>query len=149
MIYLLLYIGETLDLPAPKRLQRRAWRVWYNKAPHAIGWSKRHYVFHDWRYAFSFSNVKDVRRTINSLLGSMAKDTSCVVDFSWHSPGSAEYVAMLDRSMAEKDHAAELIETGYKSNLEKANSIRELTAGAQSVQKHRFMNYRQYVGANS
>jgi hypothetical protein len=48
-------------LPLPQRLQRRAWRVWYNKAPHAIGWSKRHYVFHDWRYAFTFKDVSDVR----------------------------------------------------------------------------------------
>jgi hypothetical protein len=47
--------------PMPYRLQRRAWRVWYNKAPHAIGWSKRHYVFHDWRYGFDFFNVTNVK----------------------------------------------------------------------------------------
>ena len=47
--------------PMPKRLQRRAWRVGYNKAPHAIGWSKRHYVFHDWRYGFEFRNANDVK----------------------------------------------------------------------------------------
>ena len=47
--------------PLPERLARRAWRVWYNKAPHAIGWSKRHYVFHDWRYAFDFRNICDIR----------------------------------------------------------------------------------------
>lgn len=47
--------------PTPRRLQRRAWRVFYNKAPHAIGWSKRHYVFHDWRYEFEFRGVSDVR----------------------------------------------------------------------------------------
>jgi len=50
-----------LPIPAPSRLGRRAWRVWYNKAPHAIGWSKRHYVFHDWRYAFDFRNVGDIK----------------------------------------------------------------------------------------
>lgn len=49
------------ELPLPQRLQRRAWRVWYNKAPHAIGWSKRHYIFHDWRYAFTFADVTDPR----------------------------------------------------------------------------------------
>jgi hypothetical protein len=47
--------------PLPQRLQRRAWRVWYNKAPHAIGWSKRHYVFHDWRYAFDFKLMRNHR----------------------------------------------------------------------------------------
>ena len=52
---------STLQKPIPSRLQRRAWRVWYNKAPHAIGWSKRHYVFHDWRYAFESQDVSDVK----------------------------------------------------------------------------------------
>lgn len=51
---------------SPSRLHRRAWRVWYNKAPHAIGWSKRHYVFHDWRYAFDFRHINDVKYVINS-----------------------------------------------------------------------------------
>jgi hypothetical protein len=50
-----------VPVPAPTRLGRRAWRVWYNKAPHAIGWSKRHYVFHDWRYSFDFRNVGDIK----------------------------------------------------------------------------------------
>lgn len=49
----------------PQRHQRRAWRVWYNKAPHAIGWSKRHYVFHDWRYSFDFRSVADARYSIH------------------------------------------------------------------------------------
>ena len=49
----------SLPKPMPFRLQRRAWRVWYNKAPHAIGWSKRHYVFHDWRYGFDYQDVDD------------------------------------------------------------------------------------------
>ena len=53
--------GEMLSKPLPSRLPRRAWRVWYNKAPHAIGWSKRHYVFHDWRYAFTFRDVSDTK----------------------------------------------------------------------------------------
>ena len=47
--------GHESALPA--RRERRAWRVWYNKAPHAIGWSKRHYIFHDWRYCFTFKEV--------------------------------------------------------------------------------------------
>ena len=53
--------GGNISKPMPNRLQRRAWRVWYNKAPHAIGWSKRHYVFHDWRYGFDFRDVVDVK----------------------------------------------------------------------------------------
>jgi hypothetical protein len=53
-----------VDLPLPSRLLRRAWRVWYNKAPHAIGWSKRHYVFHDWRYLLQYKDVQDLRYVI-------------------------------------------------------------------------------------
>ena len=54
-------VPESVSSPSPERLPRRAWRVWYNKAPHAIGWSKRHYIFHDWRYAFDFHNIVDIR----------------------------------------------------------------------------------------
>jgi len=57
--------GESGEYSMPSRLPRRAWRVWYNKAPHAIGWSKIHYIFHDWGYSFDFKNVKDVKYDIN------------------------------------------------------------------------------------
>eukprot|EP00405_Crypthecodinium_cohnii_P036378 CAMPEP_0206542478 /NCGR_PEP_ID=MMETSP0325_2-20121206/10185_1 /ASSEMBLY_ACC=CAM_ASM_000347 /TAXON_ID=2866 /ORGANISM="Crypthecodinium cohnii, Strain Seligo" /LENGTH=115 /DNA_ID=CAMNT_0054040521 /DNA_START=551 /DNA_END=898 /DNA_ORIENTATION=- len=53
--------------------------------------AQRHYVFHDWRYQFTFRDVKDVKSTVGTVLGSMSPETSCVCHFSWHFPGSEQY----------------------------------------------------------
>eukprot|EP00425_Heterocapsa_triquetra_P011837 CAMPEP_0195147518 /NCGR_PEP_ID=MMETSP0448-20130528/173557_1 /TAXON_ID=66468 /ORGANISM="Heterocapsa triquestra, Strain CCMP 448" /LENGTH=162 /DNA_ID=CAMNT_0040186105 /DNA_START=15 /DNA_END=503 /DNA_ORIENTATION=+ len=83
------------EWPLPARLPRRAFRVIYLKAPFKNKIAQRHYVFHDWRYQFTFRNVTDVQSTVSTVLGSMTPDTSCVCHFSWHFPGAPIYGELL------------------------------------------------------
>merc|ERR1712039_666771 len=57
--------------------------------------SFRHYVFHDWRYQFTFRDVQDVQSTVSTVLGSMTPETSCVCHFSWHFPGAPLYTQLV------------------------------------------------------
>ncbi len=149
--------NELHALPAPRRLQRRAWRVWYNKAPHAIGWSKRHYVFHDWRYSFSFEDVNDkrygprifvhvefifVRRTISSILGSMTQDTSCVVDFSWFQTGRSKV------SSSDQEVLRDIL-AGIKKLREFNQHQNRILNSDPSASKHLYLKYREYAMSNS
>mmetsp|Transcript_98453 Transcript_98453/g.195266 ORF Transcript_98453/g.195266 Transcript_98453/m.195266 type:complete len:174 (+) Transcript_98453:70-591(+) len=77
--------------PLPQRLPRRAYRVSYIKAPFKGKEFWRHFVFHDYRYQFTFRHVEDVRSTLSTVLGSMTPETSCVCHFSWHFPGAPLY----------------------------------------------------------
>mmetsp|Transcript_25538 Transcript_25538/g.67501 ORF Transcript_25538/g.67501 Transcript_25538/m.67501 type:complete len:176 (+) Transcript_25538:40-567(+) len=77
--------------PLPQRLPRRAFRVTHLKSPFKNKIAQRHYVFHDWRYQFTFRDVKDVQSTVSTVLGSMTPETSCVCHFSWHFPGAPIY----------------------------------------------------------
>mmetsp|Transcript_35784 Transcript_35784/g.64927 ORF Transcript_35784/g.64927 Transcript_35784/m.64927 type:complete len:173 (+) Transcript_35784:63-581(+) len=77
--------------PVPQRLPRRAWRVSYLKRPFKCKTTVRHYVFHDWRYQFTFSDVEDVPSAVSTVLGSMTPETSCVCNFNWHFQGSPAY----------------------------------------------------------
>eukprot|EP00931_Biecheleriopsis_adriatica_P119513 TRINITY_DN9473_c0_g1_i2.p1 TRINITY_DN9473_c0_g1~~TRINITY_DN9473_c0_g1_i2.p1 ORF type:complete len:172 (+),score=19.87 TRINITY_DN9473_c0_g1_i2:129-644(+) len=78
--------------PAPQRLPRRAWRVSYLKRPFKCKTTVRHYVFHDWRYQFTFRDVQDVQSAVSTVLGSMTPETSCVCHFNWHFPGAPAYL---------------------------------------------------------
>mmetsp|Transcript_75548 Transcript_75548/g.142541 ORF Transcript_75548/g.142541 Transcript_75548/m.142541 type:complete len:172 (-) Transcript_75548:23-538(-) len=80
--------------PVPQRLPRRSFRCSYLRGPFKGKTSWRHYVFHDWRYQFTFRNVEDVRAAVSTVLGSMTPETSCVCHFSWHSPGAPAYVEL-------------------------------------------------------
>eukprot|EP00747_Dinoflagellata_sp_TGD_P169252 gnl/TRDRNA2_/TRDRNA2_197765_c0_seq1.p1 gnl/TRDRNA2_/TRDRNA2_197765_c0~~gnl/TRDRNA2_/TRDRNA2_197765_c0_seq1.p1 ORF type:complete len:172 (-),score=28.18 gnl/TRDRNA2_/TRDRNA2_197765_c0_seq1:134-649(-) len=77
--------------PLPQRLPRRAYRITYLKAPFRGKAAQRHYVFHDWRYQFTFHNVQDIQAAVSTVLGSMTPETSCVCHFSWHFPGAPAY----------------------------------------------------------
>jgi hypothetical protein len=148
--------------PVPQRRQRRAWRVWYNKAPHAIGWSKRHYVFHDWRYSVNFENITDPRyvkaqrfntlrrRTISTSLGSMTQDTSCVVDFVWYDPGSSQYSTHRgELSANDPDDVKRQILLG-KGKIEKFNLVMsKIKQSDPSISKHLYLNFREYHGNNA
>ncbi|CAE8725757.1 unnamed protein product [Polarella glacialis] len=80
--------------PVPQRLPRRAWRVSYLKRPFKCKSTVRHYVFHDWRYQFTFRDVQDVQSTVSTVLGSMTPETSCVCNFNWHFPGAPAYAQL-------------------------------------------------------
>ncbi|CAD7961609.1 unnamed protein product [Amoebophrya sp. A120] len=69
----------------PRRLQRRAWRITYLRAPFRYKTSIRNYVFHDWRYEFSFYHVgkSEIRPVLSACLGSMPEDVNCKVEFVW------------------------------------------------------------------
>eukprot|EP00392_Amoebophrya_sp_AT5.2_P010433 g10493.t1 len=78
-----------------KRLQRRAWRITYLRAPFKYKTSIRNYVFHDYRYQFSFLHVdaeSEMRPLLSACLGSMPEDVNCKVEFVWaggeEDPGS-------------------------------------------------------------
>ena len=43
----------------------------------------------------------------------------------------------------------DIIERGAKNNYKKLKEESEVKAGDQSVQKHKYLNFRQYVGANT
>ena len=74
--------------------------MWYLKSPFAEKIRKKHYVFHDWRYSFTFSDIEDPRPIMSTILGAMSKDTACTVDFAWHFPGdtsSPEIVQQIEQ----------------------------------------------------
>jgi hypothetical protein len=83
---------------------------------------------------------------MNSVLGSMSPDTSCVVDYSWHHPGSEAYNQLLERSSEELSETASAIDRGSSALSAKNRLSADVYSGDQSVQKHKYMNYRQYVG---
>ena len=122
-----------ISLPEPARLPRRSWRVFYLTAPFVDKIRKKHYIFHDWRYSFTFDNIQDPRPIMSSILGSMSKDTSCVVAFAWHYPGQA----------ATPD-AQDLIQTGY-NNYIKRNRMRREQATTGWRSQFRYGNFKQYV----
>eukprot|EP00746_Dinoflagellata_sp_MGD_P089212 gnl/MRDRNA2_/MRDRNA2_35231_c0_seq2.p1 gnl/MRDRNA2_/MRDRNA2_35231_c0~~gnl/MRDRNA2_/MRDRNA2_35231_c0_seq2.p1 ORF type:complete len:191 (+),score=23.91 gnl/MRDRNA2_/MRDRNA2_35231_c0_seq2:58-573(+) len=120
--------------PTPRRLPRRAASVTYLKSPFVHKTALRHYIFHDWRYAFTFRNVSDPRKTISTALGAMSPDTSCVCHFSWHSGGDPEYTKFYT-----EDEAQELInslEQGFAAVQKKqeADIEREKSWYAASMQ---------------
>mmetsp|Transcript_137143 Transcript_137143/g.292939 ORF Transcript_137143/g.292939 Transcript_137143/m.292939 type:complete len:174 (-) Transcript_137143:56-577(-) len=80
--------------PLPQRLPRRAYRCSYLKGPFKGKTALRHYIFHDWRYQFTFRGVQDVQSAVSTVLGSMTPDTSCVCHFSWHFPGAPLYAQL-------------------------------------------------------
>lgn len=92
--------------PLPQRLPRRASRVSYLRGPFKGKISTRHYIFHDWRYQFTFNGVQDVRNAVSTVLGGMTPETSCVCHFSWHSPGApafTEYATEEEARLCEQD----------------------------------------------
>mmetsp|Transcript_11039 Transcript_11039/g.20028 ORF Transcript_11039/g.20028 Transcript_11039/m.20028 type:complete len:175 (-) Transcript_11039:128-652(-) len=82
--------NESQKWPLPQRLPRRAQKVSYLRAPFKGKITAKHYVFHDYRYHFTFRDVKDVQCTLSTVLGSMTSETSCVCHFYWHYPGLEE-----------------------------------------------------------
>ncbi|PHJ20157.1 hypothetical protein CSUI_006009 [Cystoisospora suis] len=80
--------SSCIPWPVPRRLARRQWRVTYLKSPFKFKYSLRHYVFVDYRYSFTFYDVKEVQKILGILLGSMTETVSCSCRFSWHFPGS-------------------------------------------------------------
>jgi len=116
--------------PLPQRLPRRAWRVSYLKRPFRSKITIRHYVFHDFRYQFTFRNVKDVSSTVSTVLGSMTPETSCVCHFNWHYQGTPAYNTVLqtgDTTIDAKARAAKLTESRRR--------ILELEQGMANVEK--------------
>ncbi|CEM19029.1 unnamed protein product [Vitrella brassicaformis CCMP3155] len=75
-----------IDWPTPRRQARRQWRVTYIKGPFHPK-SYRHWVFSDYRYSFTFFNVKDPRPVMSAVLGSMSSQTFCECQFAWHHQG--------------------------------------------------------------
>eukprot|EP00386_Alphamonas_edax_P005664 GDKI01018414.1.p1 GENE.GDKI01018414.1~~GDKI01018414.1.p1 ORF type:complete len:193 (-),score=28.57 GDKI01018414.1:29-607(-) len=73
--------------PVPQRLPRRAWRTTYLKSPFKWKFAIRHNVFQDYRYAFSFHGVGDVRGTVSCALGSASENTWTTCKFAWHCQG--------------------------------------------------------------
>ncbi|CAJ1382479.1 unnamed protein product [Effrenium voratum] len=87
--------------PIPQRLPRRAWRVTYLKRPFRVKTTVRHYVFHDFRYQFTFRDVKDVPAAVSTVLGSMTPETSCVCHFNWHYHGAPGYNMLMTGDLQE------------------------------------------------
>ena len=82
----------------PKRLPRRAWRVTYLKSPFKHKCAVKNYVFHDWRYSFTFENLRDnqtMEQVLSSCLGSMKDDVNCIAEFNWYHAGCGEAAAAL------------------------------------------------------
>jgi hypothetical protein len=85
---------------------------------------------------------------MSAILGSMSADTSCVASFSWTYQGSEEYRALLRMRTVEVDKALHDIEAVVR-NLQKNNeTVNTIKSCDQSIQKHLYLNYRQYVGNN-
>eukprot|EP00921_Rhytidocystis_pertsovi_P002369 GHVQ01004056.1.p1 GENE.GHVQ01004056.1~~GHVQ01004056.1.p1 ORF type:complete len:171 (+),score=9.68 GHVQ01004056.1:216-728(+) len=81
-------LGRTLDwttvpYPIPRRLPRRALRITYGKSPYKHRHTIKHYVFQDWRYSFTFYDVKHPRVVVSAILGSMTSDVCCTCHFAW------------------------------------------------------------------
>ncbi|CAD7971824.1 unnamed protein product [Amoebophrya sp. A25] len=76
----------------PKRLQRRAWRITYLRSSNRYKTAIRNYVFHDYRYQFTFFNVPpaQTRQTLSACLGSMPSDVNCQVEFNYAYNGSGK-----------------------------------------------------------
>lgn len=82
---------------------------------------------------------------MSSALGSMSPETSCKVNFTWHYPGSSAYRALLGND--ESVDTSSEIERGYLK-IQNANSaVSEIKSDDPSIQKHLYLNYRQYVGS--
>merc|ERR1719382_1963044 len=88
--------------PLPQRLPRRAFRVSYLKGPFKGKTAIRHYVFHDWRYQFTFRDVKDVQSAVSMVLGSMTPETSCVCHFNWHFQGAPLFTQYISGEAAKR-----------------------------------------------
>ena len=86
---------------------------------------------------------------MSAALGSMAPETSCKARFTWHYPGSPAYNLLL--SSEPRVAVACEIERGYSRIQSRVRGTSDITSGDQSIKKHEFLNYRQYVGerANS
>ncbi|KAF4656301.1 hypothetical protein FOL47_009039 [Perkinsus chesapeaki] len=109
--------------PMPARQERRAWRVTYNKGPHHHGkYAVKHYVFHDWRYKFTFYNVADPRPVISTVLGSLSGDAAVTCDFAWYFPGTEEYLSETRKTEEAQNDTKELLFQGYEHYL-KANYV--------------------------
>ncbi|KAF4681549.1 hypothetical protein FOZ60_011960 [Perkinsus olseni] len=109
--------------PMPARQERRAWRVTYNKGPHHHGkFAVKHYVFHDWRYKFTFHNVADPRPVISTVLGSLSGDAAVTCDFAWYFPGTEEYLSETRKTQEAQEDTKELLFQGYEHYL-KANYV--------------------------
>ncbi|EER02176.1 hypothetical protein Pmar_PMAR008957 [Perkinsus marinus ATCC 50983] len=107
----------------PARQERRAWRVTYNKSPHHHGkFAVKHYVFHDWRYKFTFYNVADPRPVISTVLGSLSGDAAVTCDFAWYFPGTQEYLVETRKTEEAQEDTKELLFQGYEHYL-KANYV--------------------------
>mmetsp|Transcript_57700 Transcript_57700/g.134979 ORF Transcript_57700/g.134979 Transcript_57700/m.134979 type:complete len:175 (-) Transcript_57700:67-591(-) len=79
--------NESRKWPLPQRLPRRAFRATYLRAPFKGKITAKQYVFHDYRYHFTFRDVENVQSTLSTVLGSMTSETSCVCHMYWHYPG--------------------------------------------------------------
>ena len=128
---------QAYTLPTPQRLPRRAWRVWYLTAPFRNKLRKKHYIFHDWRYSFTFDNVTDPRPIISTALGSMTSDTSCTLNFNWFHPGTQQL------SQNKSSIAKQLIQA--RSKYEAKNKERILQESAGWRQMYRHGNLKQYL----
>ena len=90
------------------------------------------------------------RSTISSVLGSMSPDTSCMAHMTYAFPGSPSYRETLGLRGAQSQEISEAaIQKGYQNHVRKNLTENEIISGDQSVNKHRYMNYRQYVGRHS
>lgn len=79
----------------PKRLQRRAWRVTYLKSPFKYKQAIKNYVFHDWRYQFTFRNLttegQTAQEVVSACLGSMDENVNCIAEVNWtNADGTAD-----------------------------------------------------------
>jgi len=79
--------GDSFLYVYPQRLHRRAWRTCYLKSPVIYKKAQRHYVFHDWRYQFTFKHLPlegpTANQVVSACLGSMEGDVNCVAEFNW------------------------------------------------------------------
>lgn len=83
---------------------------------------------------------------MSSLLGSMAPDTSCVMELTWTSAGSREYQNMLQLKETDIAQIHNDLDRGRTNILELNKAANGLEASDVSNQKHAYFNYRQYVG---
>jgi hypothetical protein len=125
-----------ISLPLPQRVGRSAWRVWYLKAPFRNKLRKKHFVFFEYKYAFTWNfndpkkQVTSPQATISTALGSMAGDTLGVFD--------AEYANTSDSAVLNE------LREGNK-NFFKNNELWLKERQGQWRQQYSHWNYKQYV----
>ncbi|KAF8820209.1 hypothetical protein IE077_000546 [Cardiosporidium cionae] len=136
----------SLPLPVPCRLPRRQWRVTYLKSPFKHKHSIRHYVFNDFRYAFTFYDVKNPQLCMSAVLGALSAQTGCACNFAWRFPGtgnpplSAENALKSDSLHCEQHETPQVKSSRIYNYRKEERAIARISANVEKKNLHWFIN---------